>query len=122
VPESYFYAKFSISPGSNLLVLHTRTFGGNYTYFKFSAVQNDGTVTHLQPSSVAVNGDDASAEADGLWKFKHDAGENALVDYAKFEYDLSQFDGEDVTLVLGIYNVVGNSGENKLSIRQIEIK
>lgn len=122
VPESYFYSKFSIGAGGNLLVLHTRTFGGGYTYFKFSAVQNDGTVTHLQPSSFVVNNDDANADADGLWKFKHDAGENALVDYAKFEYDLSQFNGEDVTLVLGVYNVVGSSGENKLSIRQIELK
>jgi hypothetical protein len=102
--------------------LHVRTFDGTYTYFKVSAVQNDGTVTHIEPSSFAVNGDDASADADGLWKFKHEAGDNALVDYARFEYDLSQFNGEDVTLVLGVYNVVGNSGENKLSIRQIELK
>lgn len=121
VPEAQIYAKFSISGGSDQLVLHARNFSGSPTYFKVSAVQNDGTLTHLSPTSNTANS--ASADVDGLWKFSHQAGEGngELSAYASFEYDLSSFDGQDVTIVIGVYNMV-KSGENKLSIRQIELK
>jgi beta-glucanase (GH16 family) len=112
VPESYLYAKFSIAPGSNTLTFKTRNFGSNYTYFKLTAIDDDGVVTHVAPQSNTAQ--EASAAENGCWKFKHDDS-----NYASFVYDLSQFDGKNVTLAIGVYNGVANSGENKLVFNTI---
>jgi len=120
VPEAYLYSKFSISAGSNQLTLSTRNFGDNFTYFKLTAIEDDGTVTHLDPLSNTA--DEASAAEDGCWKFKHgDGGAGNPEGYASFVYDLSQFNGKNVTLALGVYNVEANSGENKLVIHRIDL-
>ncbi|WPR73770.1 carboxypeptidase-like regulatory domain-containing protein [Algoriphagus sp. NG3] len=120
VPEAYLYSKFSISSGSNQLTLSTRNFGDNFTYFKLTAIENDGTVTHLDPQSNTA--DEASAAEDGTWKFKHgDGGAGNPEGYSSFVYDLAQFNGKDVTLSLGIYNAEANSGENKLVIHRIDL-
>lgn len=120
VPEAYLYSKFPISAGSNQLTLSTRNFGDNFTYFKLTAIEDDGTVTHLDPQSNTA--DEASAADDGCWKFKHgDGGAGNPEGYASFVYDLSQFNGKDVTLALGVYNVEANSGENKLVIHRIDL-
>ena len=90
VPEAYLYSKFSISPGSNHLTLSTRNFGDNFTYFKLTAIENDGSVTHLDPQSNTA--DEASAAEDGVWRFKHgDGGAGNPEGYASFVYDLAQF-------------------------------
>ena len=120
VPEAYMYAKFSIASGSNQLTLNTRNFGDNPTYFKLTAIQDNGTVTHIEPTSNTAQ--EASAAADGCWAFKHgDGGADNPEGYASFVYDLSQFNGEDVTLALGVYNGVADSGENKLVFHSIEL-
>lgn len=120
VPEAYLYAKFSIAAGSNQLTLTTRNFGSNYTYFKLTAIEDDGTVTHIAPQSNTAQ--EALAAADGTWKFKHgDGGAGNPEGYASFVYDLSQFDGKDVTLAFGIYNGEANSGENKLVFHTIDL-
>lgn len=120
VPEAYLYAKFAIGPGSNQLTLSTRNFGSNYTYFKLTAIQDDGTVTHIAPQLNTAQ--EASAAEDGCWKFKHgDGGADNPEGYASFVYDLSQFNGNDVTLVLGVYNGAANSGENKLVFHNITL-
>lgn len=119
VPEAYLYAKFSIGAGRNQLSFTTRNFGGN-TYFKVTAIENDGTVTHLSPASNTAQ--EASAAADGLWKFKHeDGGADNPEGYATFSYDLSAFDGEDVVIAIGVYNVEPNTGENKLVFHTIDL-
>jgi hypothetical protein len=120
VPEAYLYTKFSIAAGSNQLTLRTRNFGSNYTYFKLTAIEDNGTVTHVEPQSNTAQ--EASAAADGCWKFKHgDGGAGNPEAYASFVYDLSQFNGKDVTLVLGVYNGEADSGENKLVFHQIDL-
>ena len=120
VPEAYLYSKFSIDAGNNQLTLSTRNFGDNFTYFKLTAIEDNGTVTHLEPQSNTA--DEASAAADGCWKFKHgDGGAGNPEGYAAFSYDLSQFNGKDVTLALGVYNAEGNTGENKLVIHRIDL-
>src|SRR5690606_11399515 len=114
------YTKFSIAGGSNRLTLSTRNFGSNFTYFKLTAIENDGTVTHLSPASNTAQ--EASAASDGCWKFKHgDGGAGNPEGYALFTYDLSSFNGSDVTLVLGVYNVEANTGENKLVLHNIKM-
>ncbi|HYF68309.1 MAG TPA: carboxypeptidase-like regulatory domain-containing protein [Ohtaekwangia sp.] len=120
VPEAYMYAKFSIAEGSNELTFTTRNFGENFTYFKLTAIQNDGTVTHVAPASNTAQ--EAMAADNGTWKFKHgDGGAGNPEGYASFVYDLSAFNGQDVTLVLGVYNGEANSGENKLVFHTIEL-
>ncbi|MDR0507894.1 MAG: carboxypeptidase-like regulatory domain-containing protein [Dysgonamonadaceae bacterium] len=120
VPESYFYAKFAIAAGSNQLTLKTRNFGSNYTYFKLTAISEDGTVTHIAPSSNTAQ--EASAADNGCWKFKHGAGDTGSPnDYASFVYDLSQFNGSDVVVVFGVYNGEPDSGENKLLFYSIDL-
>lgn len=120
VPEAYLYAKFSIASGSNKLTLSTRNFGSNFTYFKLTAIGNDGTVTHLSPQSNTAQ--EALAANDGCWKFKHgDGGAGNPEGYALFTYDLAAFNGKDVTLALGVYNGEANTGENKLVIHNIKM-
>lgn len=121
VPEAYLYAKFSIVTGSNQLTFSTRNFGNNYTYFKLTAIENDGTVIHLAP--VSNTADEAEAAENGCWRFKHgDGGAGNPEGYALFNYDLSQFNGTDVTLAIGVYNGEPSTGENKLVLHNIELK
>jgi hypothetical protein len=120
VPESYLYAKFSIASGSNQLTLNTRNFSENYTYFKITAIEEDGTVTHVAPQSNTAQ--EASAADDGCWKFKHENGSADNPEgYASFVYDLSQFDGSNVVIALGVYNGEPETGENKLAIHSVEM-
>lgn len=121
VPESYFYAKFAITTGKDQLTFKTRNFSSNATFFKITAIQEDGTITHLQPiSNTAAQ---AEAAADGCWKFVHqDGGSNSPEAYASFVYDLSQFDGQNVVIVLGVYKGEANGDENKLVINSISLE
>lgn len=121
VPESYFYAKFSIATGSNELTFKTRNFGSNYTFFKLTAIQDNGTVTHIAPKSNTAQ--EALAADNGCWKFKHNAGGASEPEsYASFVYDLSEFNGTDVVLVLGVYKGEQNGDENKLVLYNIDLK
>lgn len=119
-PEAYFYTKFAIAEGNNKLTLRTRTFGSQWTYFKLTVIKEDGTYTHLAPTSnTAIEA--ASAEG-GCWKFKHDKGGPDNPDsYAKFEYDLSQFNGNNVVVAIGVYNGENSSNENKLVFHSVEL-
>ncbi|WP_276371776.1 carboxypeptidase-like regulatory domain-containing protein [Chryseolinea sp. H1M3-3] len=120
VPDAYMYAKFAIASGSNQLTFTTRNFGSNFTYFKLTAIEDNGTVTHVAPQSNTAQ--EASAAADGCWKFKHgDGGSGNPEGYASFVYDLSQFDGKNVTLAFGVYNGEANTGENKLVFHTIDL-
>lgn len=120
IPEAYYYAKFTIAAGSNLLTLKTRNFGSEYTFFKLTVIKEDGTVTHVAPQSNTA--ETASAAADGCWKFKHGQGGPGDPDaYASFVYDLSPFNGNNVVLVFGVYNGEVNGDENKLVFYSINL-
>ena len=120
VPEAYYYAKFAIASGNNRLTLKTRNFGSEYTFFKLTAIKEDGTVTHVAP--ISNTADEASAAADGCWKFKHGRGGAGEPDeYAEFVYDLSAFNGNNVVLVFGVYNGEVNGDENKLVFYSINL-
>ena len=61
--------------------------------------------------------------ADGCWKFIHEAGGKGDPEgYADFVYDLSQFNGEDVMLTIGIFKGEENGDENKLVLRSITME
>ena len=117
-----FYAKFSIASGRNKMTLKTRNFSGtNATFFKVTAIRMDGTLMHLAPASNTAQF--AEAAADGCWKFIHEAGGKGDPEgYADFVYDLSQFNGEDVMLTIGIFKGEENGDENKLVLRSITME
>ena len=121
VPESYFYSKFSIAPGHDKFTLKTRTFSStNATFFKLTAITNDGVVKHLSPASN--NAQFAEAAADGCWKFTHESGDAGNPDgYCSFVYDLSEFDGQDVMLTIAIFKGEANGDENKLLFYSINL-
>lgn len=116
VPESYFYAKFAIAPGCDRMTLVTRNFSAtNATYFKITAIEENGSVTHMSPVSNTASM--AQPAADGCWKFIHESGDSGNPEgYARFEYDFSQFDGKNVLITVGVFKGEENGDENKLVI------
>jgi hypothetical protein len=121
VPEAYYYVKFAIAAGSNQLTLKTRNFGSNYTFFKVTAIKEDGTVTHLAPASNIAR--EALAAENGCWKFKHDAGgRDNPEEYASFVYNLSQFNGSNVVLCFGVYKGEDNGDESKLVFYSVALE
>lgn len=113
-PEQYVYAKYSIAEGHNKLILTTRNFGENYTFFKLTAITMDCKAHFITPSDNTAM--EASAADDGCWKFK--SGE----DYCKFTYDLSRFNGQDVMICISVHNGEVNGDENKLTLNAIDIE
>ena len=56
-------------------------------------------------------------------KLKHENGSaNSPENYAKFTYDLSEFNGQNVVVALGVFKGEANGDENKLSIHSINVK
>lgn len=120
-PEAYLYAKFSIAEGANSMTLRCRNFSGDATFFKLTAIEENGTVTHMQPASNTAAS--AQAAADGCWKFVHqDGGPGNPDKYAQFVYDLSAFNGRNVLLVLGVYKGESNGTESKVCIHSVDLK
>lgn len=122
-PQSYFYAKFAISEGHNKLVMKCRTFSGeNPTYLKLTAITEDcARVADIAP--VVENTTGASEASDGCWKLIHQQGAADDEDgYAKFTYDLSSYNGQNVLVALGVFKGETNGDENKLAIHSIKIE
>lgn len=115
-PQAYMYAKFSIQSGHDHFVLRCRNFSSaNPTYMKLTAITNDMHVKHIIPSNVSAQ--QWNEAADGCVAFVHeDGGAGNPEGYATFSYDLSEFDGQDVTLCLGVFKGTDNGDENKLCI------
>ena len=119
-PEAYLYAKFAITSSNDEMTLNTRTFGENYTFFKVTAIKEDGTVSYLSPKSNTAQ--DASAAENGCWKFKHGDGGSGDPDaYASFVYDLSQFNGNNVVIAVSVHKGESNSDENKMAFYSINL-
>ncbi len=118
-PESYFYAKFAVAAGHNILNLKARNFSSeNPTYFKVTAITEDGAVEHLTPNTEV-----GEAAENGCWKFCHESGSADDPDaYATFGYDLSKYNGKNVVIALAVFKGTDNGDENKLSIYGISIK
>lgn len=115
-PQAYVYAKFSIAAGHDHFTLRCRNFSSaNPTVFKLTAITNDMAVKHILPSNVSAN--QWGEAGDGCVSFVHeDGGKGNPEAYATFTYDLTEFDGKDVTLCLGVYKGTDNGDENKLCI------
>jgi hypothetical protein len=122
LPTAYFTTKFAITADNDQLTLKTRNFGSNYTFFKLTAIKEDGTVFHLAPTSNTADEASEAENGNGCWKFKHEkGGANNPEEYASFVYDLSQFTGSNVVLCLGVYKGESNTDENQLVLYSIEL-
>ncbi len=120
-PEAYFYAKFAVQTGHNNFVMKCRNFSGsNATYFKLTAIDENMNVVDVIPYKVTA--DSWSNAKDGCVKFIHQrGGAGKPEEYATFQYDLSQFNGKNVVLALGVYKGEDNGDENKLCIYSINL-
>lgn len=118
-PESYFYSKFAIAAGNNRMTFKTRTFHGDTdTFFKVTAITEDGVAKHMDPVSNTATS--ASKAADGCWRFHNNKGEKGSNDYASFVYDLSEFNGQNVVIAIGVYKGLDNGDESKLCFYSID--
>lgn len=124
LPESYFYSKFAISAGTNVLTLTARNFDGNTpTVFKVTAIDEDCNVTFLDPSSNTAAEASKVDGGNGCWQFiNNDGGAGSPEKYASFEYDLSQFNGKNVVITIGVHKGETSDGEQKLCIYGVSLK
>ena len=119
--ESYLYSKFAIDDNCNKLTLRARNFGDNATFFKLIGITDDMNVNYLQPNSDS-NVAELSEGPDGTIKFRHNNGDSGHPEnYGKFVFDLSQYKGKSVTLVLAVYKGEENGDENKVTIYDINL-
>ena len=118
-PESYFYIKYAIEAGKNQMTLKARSFSEtNSTWFRLTVIDEDMNVSHILPASHTA--DSYSEETGNFVKFNHRNGTADAPDgYATFTYDLSEFNGKEVILALGVYAGEQNGDENKLCINEI---
>ena len=118
-PESYFYIKYPVETGKNQMTLKARSFSEeNSTWFRLTAIDEDMNVSHILPASHTA--DSYSEETGNFVKFNHRNGTADAPDgYATFTYDLSEFNGKEVILALGVYAGEQNGDENKLCINEI---
>lgn len=137
VPHAYIYSKFAITPSANQLTLKARNDRSGSrpdreTYFKLSVVREDGTVTHIVPSNATINATDEAAvysttdrsggNINGCVRFSNMDGSSSEPEkYAVFEYDLSPYVGDNVVIVIGVYNVIPDTSENKIQIYSIDL-
>lgn len=119
--ESYLYSKFAIDDNNKKLTLRARNFGSHPTYYKMIAITDDMNVKYLQPTKDSKV-DELTEGPDGTIKFNHKNGDTGHPEnYGKFVFDLSQYKGKNVTLVLAVYKGEENGDENKVTIYSIDL-
>ena len=119
--ESYLYSKFAIDDNNKTLTLRARNFGDHPTYYKLIAITDDMNVKYLQPTKESKV-DELTEGPDGTIKFNHKNGDTGHPEnYGKFVFDLSQYNGQNVTLVLAVYKGEENGDENKVTIYSIDL-
>jgi hypothetical protein len=123
VPDAYFASKFTITAENDRLTFKTRVYSNTeYTYFKLTAIEENLTVTHIEP--VSNTADNAAAAANSCWKVLHGRGDDNGSDdedFASFVYDLSSFSSKNIVLCLGVYKGESETNENKLCLFDISM-
>lgn len=120
-PESYIYSRFNISDGNDMLHLYIRTFSSaNPTVFKVTAVPLQ-TCKAAALTPISNTAATAVSAPGGCWSFVHEKGNGNPAEYAEFVYDLSEYNGQDIVLAIGIHKGNTRSGEQKLCICKIEM-
>ncbi|MCR5002956.1 MAG: carboxypeptidase-like regulatory domain-containing protein [Bacteroidales bacterium] len=122
-PESYWYSKFKITSDNDNLALRVRNFSSSEpTVLKLTAIQTDGTVTHVEPTSNTAVSAEAVENGNGCWKFINEDGNLSSPEkYATFNYDLSAFTDKEVVICIGVYKGDTRGGEQKLVFYDITL-
>ena len=116
----FLYSKFAITEQNSYLRFKARGFGGNIpelavTVYSFGA---DGEVVEqiITPdiSAFDLNGNQVADMSDGWIN-----GTWSTDNYTQFKWDLSDFEGENVVIMIGLRNTQG--GENKIAIQEIHL-
>jgi hypothetical protein len=111
VPQAYLYGKFNITGNSDQLTIKARNHSVDNTFIKLTAIEENGTVTHIVPSATV-----GEAAPNDCWKFSHQSGGASSPEaYATFTYDLSSLYGKTVILAFGVYKGEDNSTESKIA-------
>lgn len=130
VPEAYIYAKFDITSANDLMKVYCRTFNStNRTFVKFTVVDVAAMTSkfHLPTANSYAKGavgiiDKTSTPNFIEYLSEGGDGEGAKDGYGMLEYNLSEYVGKTVVVVIGVHNGTVNGDENKLCFYSIELE
>lgn len=117
----FLYSKFSITAQNNYLRFNARGFGGNMPELAVTvySLGTNGEVVEkiITPdiSAFDLNGNQVT-DMGGGWI----SGSWSTDNYTQFKWDLSEFEGQEVVIMIGLRNTQG--GENKIAIQQIHLE
>ncbi|MGM9743060.1 MAG: carboxypeptidase regulatory-like domain-containing protein [Candidatus Cryptobacteroides sp.] len=136
IPVSYVYTKFPVAQGQDRLHFVMRTVQrdknmANPAYLKFVAVTEDGVAKTLYPAEGSKG-----FEQDPVYRFERDGDSDLFVinsnntggaeNYANVYYDLSEFDGRNVVVILAMFhgeNVDDKAADGaRMAIRNITLE
>lgn len=116
----FLYSKFAIAEQNSYLRFKARGFGGNIpelavTVYSLGA---GGEVVEkiITPdiSAFDLNGNQVTDMGNGWIN-----GKWSTDNYTQFKWDLSEFEGQEVVIMIGLRNTLG--GENKIAIQEIHL-
>lgn len=116
----FLYSKFSISAQNSYLRFNARGFGGNMPELAVTvySIGTNGEVVEkiITPdiSAFDFNGNQVKNMGGGWIN-----GTWSTDNYTQFKWDLSDFEGENVVIMIGLRNTLG--GENKIAIQEIHL-
>lgn len=115
-PNIFIYAKFSITDQNSLVHTRARSFSNSKNVdtalIVFSDSYKDGIA--IAPKDFDTSRGIVGADNWILW----DDNNNT---YVEFYWDLSEFEGQDIVIVIGVRNKT-TSGENKMAMQKIELQ
>ncbi len=117
----FLYSKFAITEQNSYLRFKARGFGGNMPELAVTvySLGTNGEVVEkiITPdiSAFDLNGNQVT-EMGGGWI----NGSWSTDNYTQFKWDLSEFEGQEVMIMIGLRNTQG--GENKIAIQEIHLE
>lgn len=117
----FLYSKFAITKQNSYLRFNARGFGGNMPELAVTvySLGTNGEVVEkiITPdlSAFDLNGNQVTDMGNGWIN-----GQWSTDNYTQFKWDLSEFEGKEVVIMIGLRNTQG--GENKIAIKEIHLE
>lgn len=117
----FLYSKFAITEQNSYLRFNARGFGGNMPELAVTvySLGTNGEVVEkiITPdiSAFDLNGNQVTDMGNGWIN-----GKWSTDNYTQFKWDLSEFEGQEVVIMIGLRNTQG--GENKIAIQEIHLE
>ena len=117
----FLYSKFAITKQNSYLRFNARGFGGNMPELAVTvySLGTNGEVVEkiITPdlSAFDLNGNQVTDMGNGWIN-----GKWSTDNYTQFKWDLSEFEGKEVVIMIGLRNTQG--GENKIAIQEIHLE